>query len=364
LNLRIKTNQGIYCECEHDKRKNINDDNKENSAISNNLSKNNNKIDNCFHCIKRLQAHIDRVILDDIDIYNSANDNCSLAINSPDLETPIQKPLESVNSITNHLDKNIIAPIMIKNYEQFSDNMKVLHKSPLVSISVVDTDNNLNVCLCAMMCNPDENPMNNLMEEEMEEDKICPICRNIIKQQPIEHRPTLISRKSMLTNDVIVSRIDSHFLSISNGGNRKLQDPYTPESCESHSPQPEALDEKEFPLINSTIDSPEIIENMEKIKNKKASVDLIHPETDKLPINNSNEPPNSEASQNNHYHNHIVSPSQLKTRLEILRRESQLCSDVNAGNVVKKTHFDNATGNKRKNDKKSKCCMIRDCVII
>lgn len=353
----------------------INDDDKENNAKTNNLLKRKIGSDinvNCFNCIKRLQANIDRVILDDIDI--NSQYSCSLTTNPSDSATtlaiPIQKPLDSVNS--NHLDKNqIITPIMITSNEQFIDNIRKLHKSPLVSINVVDTDNNLNVCMCAMMYS-DENLLN-IDYEKLENDKICPICRNIIMQQPIEHRPTLVSKKSMLANDVVVSRIDSHFLSISNNSNRRMQDPYTPESCESHSPQPESLDEKEFPIINKTVDSPEIIENMEKIKHKKPSVDLMtaeEPETLAAPLNVTNElPPNSEAPQTNHFHNHTVSPSQLKSRLEILRRESQLCNDVNTGNVVagadvEKTQFDNATS-KRKNDKKrSKCCMVRDCVII
>uniref|UniRef100_A0A182QUI2 inositol-polyphosphate 5-phosphatase n=1 Tax=Anopheles farauti TaxID=69004 RepID=A0A182QUI2_9DIPT len=136
-------------------------------------------------------------------------------------------------------------------------------KHPLVSISVFDTDSNLNVCMCALYCggsaatetqrNPtptDSTAQAGELAVEACGDTatppICPNCRNIIKHQSIEHRKTLISRRMMLANDVIVNRIDTHYLNTysagANGGGASAFEPYTPESAESHSPLPESCD--------------------------------------------------------------------------------------------------------------------------
>uniref|UniRef100_A0A182T7H0 inositol-polyphosphate 5-phosphatase n=1 Tax=Anopheles maculatus TaxID=74869 RepID=A0A182T7H0_9DIPT len=104
---------------------------------------------------------------------------------------------------------------------------------PLVSINVFDTDSNLNVCMCALYCNNVAADAKNLttaagtkhhdtIDDTAAAATICPNCRNIIKHQPIEHRKTLISRRMMLANDVIVNRIDTHYLntySMTQGGN-------------------------------------------------------------------------------------------------------------------------------------------------
>uniref|UniRef100_A0A182P7J7 inositol-polyphosphate 5-phosphatase n=1 Tax=Anopheles epiroticus TaxID=199890 RepID=A0A182P7J7_9DIPT len=132
------------------------------------------------------------------------------------------------------------------------------YQHPLVSINVFDTDSNLNVCMCALYCNAggiDGKGVRNGDDEHGVggSPAMCPNCRNIIKHQPVEHRKTLVSRRMMLANDVIVNRIDTHYLNTyslppggaSNGGQHQPQhafEPYTPESAESHSPLPESSD--------------------------------------------------------------------------------------------------------------------------
>nr|XP_040221085.2 uncharacterized protein LOC120948618 [Anopheles coluzzii]XP_040221096.2 uncharacterized protein LOC120948618 [Anopheles coluzzii] len=142
------------------------------------------------------------------------------------------------------------------------------YQHPLVSINVFDTDSNLNVCMCALYCNAGGDAGKGAAAARNGDGKeragggsptICPNCRNIIKHQPVEHRKTLISRRMMLANDVIVNRIDTHYLNTysmppgggagaySNGAGGQQQqqqqfEPYTPESAESHSPLPESSD--------------------------------------------------------------------------------------------------------------------------
>uniref|UniRef100_A0AAG5DY86 inositol-polyphosphate 5-phosphatase n=1 Tax=Anopheles atroparvus TaxID=41427 RepID=A0AAG5DY86_ANOAO len=135
---------------------------------------------------------------------------------------------------------------------------------PVVSISVFDTDSNLNVCMCALYCSKARAAQSGDGESEAAGadtvPPICPNCRNIIKHQPVEHRKTLISRRMMLTNDIIVNRIDTHYLNTyttlagtvgSNGASSDRThpahqhhrfEPYTPESAESHSPLPESYE--------------------------------------------------------------------------------------------------------------------------
>lgn len=141
-------------------------------------------------------------------------------------------------------------------------NCKVVYKNKynhFVRINVTDTDNNLNVCMCALY-ESNDNLISNRYDtnNDNEEDSssnldgsICPRCTNIIKQQPIEHRRTLISKLSMLANDVIVNRIDTQYLNAYDK-NSKNQDPYTPDSVDSHSPFNEAMDE--FDKLNISTD--------------------------------------------------------------------------------------------------------------
>ncbi|XP_050099039.1 uncharacterized protein LOC126579613 isoform X1 [Anopheles aquasalis] len=157
-----------------------------------------------------------------------------------------------------------------KHYCQFLDQPDVVKSEkgtrgekdtqhPAVSINVYDTDSNLNVCMCAVYCS---NAVGGAAAKQLNsDDTICPNCRNIIKHQPVGHRKRLISRRMMLANDIIVNRIDTHYLNTfvspssssglgsqgpssstmaSDSLHYRNMEPYTPESAESHSPLPES----------------------------------------------------------------------------------------------------------------------------
>jgi hypothetical protein len=252
-----------------------------------------------------------------------------------------------LNAITEKFSDNLSVPVSLPplTSSQVLDNHQRV--SPLVSISVVDADN-LHVCMCNLM----EDQSNH---ETIEGDKICKICRNIIKQQPNE-RCTLVSKRVML-GDVVVNRIDSQYLSCQYSSIpshlRKLPDPYTPESIESPSPQPE-LEEKDFPIINEIVDDDDILENIREV-NKHKILD------DQVPNGETTEIADEEVIGNlqNHYNlTHVVSPSQLTTRLEILRRESHLT--LNDG-AAKGGSGSDADSDDKKSLNKSKCCS---CVVL
>lgn len=316
MSLRLRTQQGIYSRCEH--ATSIVDD-----SDRDNIEKNASSKLNCLHCSKHFSNIIDR-----------------LKGEGPALLSTIENGLNGISET--EMNGNMI-DVEVRN------DLNCVNR-PLVSISVIDTDNNLNVCMCALMCSSTENlvDLNGIQQIIEEEDRICPICRNIIKLQPIEHRRTLVSKRLMLANDVVVNRIDTHYLS-STYNSKRLLEPYTPESVESHSPLPEMQDEKEFPLINETRDSEEILESIHKV-NHKEHLENEEPEHDQVDNNvgNSSNLGNAGSSAGKSV-NHTVSPRQLKSRLEILRRESELSCEKNG--VAKKRD-------------ESKCCVHRVCVIL
>lgn len=313
----MRTQQGIYSRCEH--ATSIVDDTDKENLLENNAS---SRI-KCLHCTKQIYSIIDRLKGEGRPALLSTAEN-------------------GINDIIEIEMNGIMNEVQVRNNLNYTNR-------PLVSISVIDTDNNLNVCMCALMCNSTENLMNlNGMQQIVEEeDRICPICRNIIKLQPIEHRRTLVSKRLMLANDVVVNRIDTHYLS-STYNSKRLLEPYTPESVESHSPLPEMQDEREYPLINETRDSEEILESIHKV-NHKEHLESEEPENDHADnVGNSSNMGNVGCSAGKSV-NHTVSPRQLKSRLEILRRESELSCEKNG--VAKKRD-------------ESKCCVHRVCVIL
>lgn len=164
-------------------------------------------------------------------------------------------------------------------------------KKPAISINVTDTENDESVCMCALFASSD----NILAESNAMIGAICSKCRNIIKQQPTEHRKTLISKRLTLANDIIVNRVDTHFLSLNSYVSSKCE-PYTPESIESHSPQPECIDYSENDFDDENV---EIIGNV-------IEVDDYLPKVVPSVMQQTTTP-----SQG-------VSPRQLKSRLESL----------------------------------------------
>jgi hypothetical protein len=247
--------------------------------------------------------------------------------------------LKHLHAIVVDTDNTIPLPLAL----QSSMNNQ---QPPLVSISVVD-DDNLNICTCKMSDEKTKEGGNNVA---------CPNCRQSKCRK-------LVSRQTML-GDVIVNRIDSHFLSSTYSSSpsqmRKLKDPYTPESVDSHSPLPEMDEKAEFQsFINSTSDDDEILENMRGviIKHKHNSDHKSGEQTDeteKVGI--------AGDFQNNFILNHTVSPSQLQTRLEILRRESQL--ECNSKNGCSGSGSSSESKEKKKSSLHSKCCLCCSCAIL
>lgn len=130
-----------------------------------------------------------------------------------------------------------------KNAGHMDVTPKQQHKKQLaplqISISVVDPDNNnLNVCMCS---GREDDTADDQVDKVvmLNENRICKRCKNIIDQQPLNHRKALFSQRSTLANDIIVNRIDSQFLNATQRGPGLKQghyEPYTPDSMESHSP--------------------------------------------------------------------------------------------------------------------------------
>lgn len=204
---------------------------------------------------------------------------------------------------------------------------------PTVSINVTDAEN-LNVCMCSLYASCD----NVLVEQESMIGTICPRCQNIIKQQPTEHRKTLISKRLTLSKDIIVNRVDTHFLSLKTAfDSGKRYEPYTPESVESHSPLPES-DIIEYETNNDgKIDA-----------NNSNTADA---NADTFDVNNRVISPVRSLST----HSSAVSPRQLKSRLEILRKTS-----TDASGMVISNHI----AENRKQRLKRGFCFNKCCVII
>lgn len=191
-----------------------------------------------------------------------------------------------------------------------------------------------------------------LIDQSSMDGKICSQCRHIIKQQPTEHRKALISKRLELENDIIVNRVDTHYLSLYTYPG-KYGDPYTPESVESHSPQPETQDESISLLeINQNSTSTTLNDNdhhHHHLMNKS----ILHQTT--MPTSSSTVSAASKA----------VSPSQLKSRLISLQRPGGV-SDNSSGDGVL-THKDNHSCSSSIIDdttKYRKCFRCRSCDIL
>lgn len=219
--------------------------------------------------------------------------------------------------------------------ENDSTNMRQKRKiQPTVSINVTDAEN-LNVCMCSLYASCD----NVLSEQEPMIGTICPRCQNIIKQQPTEHRKTLISKRMTLSKDIIVNRVDTHFLSLKTAiDNGKRYEPYTPESIESHSPLPES-DILEY----EQNDDSKIDANNTMLTNNDATIDPFD-------MNNKVISPVRSLST----HSSAVSPRQLKSRLEILRKTSTDAS----GMVISNHIMENRKQRLKRGFCFNKCCVI------
>lgn len=234
-----------------------------------------------------------------------------------------------INSTNAMAMRNNPATVHGTNQSQPKNKVK-----PTISINVTDAEN-LNVCMCSLYASCD----NVLAEQENMIGSICPRCQNIIKQQPTEHRKTLISKRSTLSKDIIVNRVDTHFLSLKTTlDHGKRYEPYTPESIESHSPLPEP-DILEYEQTDSHIID----------VNNSNSIDATD---DTFNVSSMISPVRSLST-----HSSAVSPRQLKSRLEILRKTS-----TDASGMVISNH--NHIADNRKRRLTNGFCFNKCCVII
>lgn len=284
---------------------------------------------------------------------------------------------------SNHLSDVVNANV---NVNATTNKQQRLHSKikPAISINVTDTDENLNVCMCSLYASCD----NVLVEQESMIGSICPRCQNIIKQQPTEHRKTLISKRLTLSKDIIVNRVDTHFLSLKVDKSTKRYEPYTPESIESHSPLPEA-DILEFEQSDdsssdrgdrcksggddagsSTVSSDTRAGSSESCitedigNGANGIVSAGGGRSDAKNCTSTIDAPNDPFEMNNKVHgtarsltahSNAVSACQLKSRLEILRKTS-----TDASGMVINNHI----AENRKRPIKHGFCFNKCCVIL
>lgn len=258
----------------------------------------------CKHAKKQPKQFSDASYIESTCLHSSADMNVLLEC----LKSNGRRSLNQLN--LSHID--VVAPV--SSLASCKNSMK----QPPISINVTDTENDESVCMCALFASSD----NILAESNAMIGAICTKCRNIIKQQPTEHRKTLISKRLTLANDIIVNRVDTHFLSLNSYVSSKCE-PYTPESIESHSPQPGCLDYSENDFDDESVD---IIGNVIEVDDLPKVIPVLQQTTT--------------SSQG-------VSPRQLKSRLESLT-----------------LHRTEKTFDSHDDDVKVKSCFERCCHIL
>lgn len=317
LSINLKIFQGtIRCCCEHVKHNN------------NNNNTNNNNQETLQQLSQQILVNHAYASIQYTPCLYSSKEFCNvllecIKLNSKFCENSKMHP-NVVDSIATEIDTITNSAIQLPSI----DDKKSI--TPTVSINVTDSEN-FNVCMCSLYASSD----NVLIEQETMIGTICPRCQNIIKQQPTTHRKTLISKRLTLSNDIIVNRVDTHFLSLKTALEYgKRYEPYTPESVESHSPLPE----------------PDILEFNENDENNQIEINSnIIDVVDAFEMNNKRHVRSLSS------HSSGVSPRQLKSRLEILRKTS-----TDASGMVVSSHILET----RKNRAKHGFCFDRCCVIL
>lgn len=115
-------------------------------------------------------------------------------------------------------------------------------------INVIDADNEP-ICMCSLYASTDNvRQLDETVAASVAATAagvgcplatLCSVCSNTIRQQATEPRRTLVTKRLQLANDIIVNRVDTHYLHLGGYATDRLRvrhDPYTPESVESHSP--------------------------------------------------------------------------------------------------------------------------------
>lgn len=338
LSINLKIFQGtIRCCCEHAKNNN----------------NNNNNNDNVQTSPQRRQVSPQLLFVDDVKIVPclySSPEFCNVLLECIKLNSKFcennanAQHLNVIDSIVSHHTNQMVVAAAATTVTNASNNngddsnaieipkpqLPTTNRiTPTVSINVTDAEN-LNVCMCSLFASSD-----NVLAEQQEQmiGAICPRCQNIIKQQPPE-RKTLISKRMTLSNDIIVNRVDTHFLSLKTAlAYGKRYEPYTPESVESHSPFAE----------------PDILEYVQNDENELIEGTVtIHNTDDPFDLNNKRH------TRTASLHSTGVSPLQLKSRLENLRKTS-----ADATGMVNSCHLLEPGKNRTKRRLCSdKCCVI------
>lgn len=327
----MKIFQGtIRCCCEHAK---------------NNNNNNNNDNDQTSH---RRQVSPQLLFVDD-DKYApclySSQEFCNVLLECIKLNSKFcenngaQHPNVIDSIVSHHTNHTIVTTITNNNGDNITNELPQPQSSsliqtsikitPTVSINVTDSEN-LNVCMCSLFASSD-----NVLVEQQEKmiGTICPRCQNIIKQQPAE-RKTLISKRMTLSNDIIVNRVDTHFLSLKTAfAHGKRYEPYTPESIESHSPFAE----------------PDILEYTQHNEHNDEGTTSTNDTNDLYDLNNKRHARTASLQSTG------VSPLQLKSRLENLRKTS-----TDSSGMVNSCHLIET----RKNRTKRGFCFKKCCVIL
>uniref|UniRef100_A0A1A9W6N5 inositol-polyphosphate 5-phosphatase n=1 Tax=Glossina brevipalpis TaxID=37001 RepID=A0A1A9W6N5_9MUSC len=301
LNIRLKPNQGTYrcCNC------NISNANNNKSTSHNNpavtvVSSSDQQLynDDAIFC-----PYNSTVFIHQLTEYNRFNE-MSVRSTKPDNQFDLHSVIANTNNEFSEI-QNLLR-----------DGRLSTSKWPPISINIIDSDN-IHVCMCSQ-----------ILGNDTVDGTICPECQNIIKKQPIEHRCRLISKRLLLSNNIIVNRIDTQHLNTYLDRSSNGQDPYTPESAESHSPLPE-LSSSTTTTASSNSRSLHTDGRIAIDKNTNSYDSSLLHNVATMNVNVPNKQKSVELSMcksndavDEKQHRGIVSPGQLKLRLEDLQKKT------------------------------------------
>lgn len=217
------------------------------------------------------------------------------------------------------LDYSFVSPLITSNNEQ--NDAKIVDKQPInivgpytssPVICVTDTDFNLNVCLCETY--DLEQP------DSAGQTVMCAECGKF----RIANDGILLRSRGFdgYSRDYIVNAIDTQLLYTLD--HRYPQDPYTPESLESHSPETEYTPDQESRVSDEL--------KQDEVKNSKLDVTA----------NNKTK---------------AVSPDQLKSRLESILRTTTDINDCDAQMRMITNDKEEEIGKQQIGKSTEKCCQ-------
>lgn len=255
-------------------------------------------------------------------IYNEILHECKNLNNYikclPNIKVNDKSRVKDASEVVGKLSQTLNISESSQNDRNVEETMT--NKWPPVSINIIDTDN-IHVCMCSQISTE------NKEDYDSADGSICPECQNIIKKQPAEPRYRLISKRLLLSNNIIVNRIDTQHLSTYFDISQKRQDPYTPESAESHSPCPELSSSTSSNSQSPSINCRQLLEaDLKKINLESNAIsDLVTEDGKELrTVNKDIESASNCNDDIKKQQRGIVSPGQLKSRLEDLQKKSSI----------------------------------------